>query len=225
MNDDILFSMPVAALAFDVDGTIADTDPVHARAWLGAVRTVTGRSGFDVKEYINECVLGAMSPKLFMARYVTAEEWLLVEKEKRRTYPSLLTADVSLAEGLHELVLSAQDAGVRIAIVSSSSQASVEAILDHAWRAAPPDVIICRKEGVSSKPDPSPYYKALELLDLAPAQVVAFEDADAGVRSAKAAGLTCVQIGPKASKSADTQIFDFRACHITRRGGRVCLIV
>ncbi|MEV5836135.1 HAD family phosphatase [Nocardia sp. NPDC052112] len=218
------FCRSIAALAFDVDGTLADTDPIHAKAWLSALWSVNGRE-FDVEDYIERCILGAMSPREFLSQYCTEDEWPLVEAKKREVYPEYLADGVALLHGVTSLVSAAQSAGIRIALVSSSSRESVEALLNQFWDNRLPDVVICRSDVATSKPHADPYRMAIARLGIASADVIAFEDSDAGMRAAKAAGLACIQVGTGSSELADFRIDDFGECHIETRNGRVCLTI
>lgn len=213
----------VETIALDVDGTIADTDPIHASAWSLALRDVTGHR-FSVEEYLATCIDGAMSPRDFMSGLATPEEWLLIERAKRKIYPSMLRAEGSVTPGLSGLLTQARQAAVRIAIVSSSSRESVDAMLAEMWPGPAPEVVVSRRRGLAPKPDPAPYLLALELLGAAPAQTVAFEDSASGVASAQAARVVCIQIGAHGATAAP-RIADFTACSIVGNAPHAALLV
>ena len=215
MNQKRPFVTPIRALAFDVDGTIADTDPIHAEAWARALKTVNGRQ-FKLSEYLDACVNGAMTPRQFLSQYYDARDWPAIEAEKRRIYPDLMAERISLTAGLAELLSAARLAGVRVAIVSSSSRESVAALLRGSWKGAPPDIVIARGDAEASKPNPAPYEAAVYQLNTPSKYVVAFEDSASGVASARGAGLICVQVGLSARVLSELRIRDFGDCVIER---------
>lgn len=224
MTNDQWVSLPVRGLAFDVDGTIADTDPIHAQAWARALRSVNNRR-FEIADYLEACINGAMTPQQFLSAFSSPDEWASIEYEKRRIYPALLSERVTLTAGLVEFLDTVHSAGVRVAVVSSSSRESVKALLADSWKSAPPDVIVARGEALAPKPDPAPYYAAVELLGVPPARVVAFEDSKSGVSSAQGAGLTCIQVGRGGGRLSRLRIADFVGCSIVKEGEDQCLIV
>ncbi len=214
MTQEQLLTMPVRALAFDVDGTIADTDPIHAEAWARALESVNCRR-FDLSDYLEACINGAMTPQQFLAGYCEPGDWIGIETEKRRIYPGLLAQRASLTPGLVELLAEARSAAVAIAIVSSSSRESVRALLNGPWTAAPPNIIVARADSPSAKPSPEPYRTAVRLLNIPEKFIVVFEDSASGISSAESAGLTCIQLGLECPALAKYRIKDFRDCSIT----------
>lgn len=224
MTNEQRVSMPVRALAFDVDGTIADTDPIHAEAWARALQSVNGQ-WFEVRDYLDACINGAMTPQQFVSSFSRSAEWSLIEAEKRRIYPAMLSDRVTLTAGLVELLAAAHSAEISMAIVSSSSRESVEALLKGPWQSASPDVIVARGDASSPKPDPAPYRTAVEQLGVPAGLAVAFEDSESGALSAKRAGLTCIQVGLVVKALSQLRVADFRDCLLVNEGDCPCLIV
>jgi len=98
---------------------------------------------------------------------------------------------VALRPGVGALLRRAQEAGLRLAIATTTSRSNLAALLTHA--ALPEfDAIVAGEDVSSLKPHPEVYLKALELLDLPADAALAFEDSANGLRSAKAAGLRTI---------------------------------
>lgn len=213
----------VSAVAFDVDGTIADTDPIHGAAWAKALQSIAGRS-FPVADYLAACVDGAMAPRAFVGRYASLDDWPAVEREKRRIYPAMLRADGRLTKGLARLLSQADAADVSTIIVSSSSRESVDTIMRTLWVGAAPAATIVRGDSDTEKPSPSPYVTALDRLQLPASAVVAFEDSASGVASATAAGILCVQVG-RTPTPARLRVDDFDDCSIDTEIDGACLTI
>ena len=214
----------ITAVALDVDGTIADTDPVHGAAWARALQTVTGRT-FTVESYLAACIAGTMSPRALISEYAPEEAWHAIEREKRRIYPKMLrSGGLQLTSGLTSLLAQANGAEVRVVIVSSSSRESVDTMLQVLWTAPAPTAIVARGDSSATKPDPAPYIAALERLHVPAARVAAFEDSPSGIASATAAGLFCVQVGV-GGQSGAPRIRDFTDCTIEADGDMAFLTV
>lgn len=224
MTNDQWVNLAIRALAFDVDGTIADTDPIHAEAWARALRSVNGRS-FKIEDYLDACINGTMTPQQFLATCSSPAEWISIEHEKRRIYPALLSKQATLTAGLIEFLHAVNSTRIRVALVSSSSRESVEALIAGPWGFAAPDVIVARGDASAPKPDPAPFRMAVERLGVLPASVVAFEDSKSGVSSAERAGLTCIQVGCRAGRLSPLRIADFRDCSIVKECENPCLLI
>ena len=85
---------------------------------------------------------------------------------------------------------------VPVAIVSGAYRREIEPVVERAGLADAVRVLVAADDVTRGKPDPEGYVRALEALadDLEPADVVAFEDTEAGIASARAAGLRCVAV-------------------------------
>jgi beta-phosphoglucomutase len=85
---------------------------------------------------------------------------------------------------------------VPVAVVSGAYRREIEPVLAGAGLADWIGVVVAADDVTRGKPDPEGYLCALEKLDngLAPADVVAFEDTEAGIASARGAGLRCLAV-------------------------------
>ena len=72
--------------------------------------------------------------------------------------------------------------------------AEIESVLGAAGLAPFVSLVVAAEDVIAGKPDPAGYIRALELLDRRPDEAVAFEDSEAGVAAAKAAGLRCIAL-------------------------------
>jgi HAD superfamily hydrolase (TIGR01509 family) len=104
-------------------------------------------------------------------------------------------AGMPLREGVRELFDDCARAGLRMAIVTTTSGSNVQALLGAHFGAGWRErfaAVICAEDAPRKKPDPQAYLIALRALRLAPQQVLAIEDAPAGVAAARAAGIPVV---------------------------------
>lgn len=96
--------------------------------------------------------------------------------------------------GAAELLAEIAAAGVPCALVTSSEQAIMDAVLAHSLAGAAFDVTVCAADVSRTKPDPEPYLVAARRLGADPARCVALEDSPNGVSSAEAAGCLVVAV-------------------------------
>jgi HAD superfamily hydrolase (TIGR01509 family) len=115
--------------------------------------------------------------------------------ERRRAHELSLLEAEDLRPGILEYLEEARRRGLKRAIVSSSSNRWIDMHLSRIDRAVGWDAIVAANNDVArAKPRPDLYIEALELLEVAPKDAIAFEDSPNGVRAARAAGIFCVAI-------------------------------
>ena len=181
---------PFAAVAWDVDGTLVDSEPRHHRALLRASRLF----GVTLDHLPDEAYRGI--------------HMLDVWKELRGLYPAKLTRDEWLAAinaeyiadrvamqpmpGAVEAIRALSAAGIPQVCVSNSNRAIVVANLEAIGVGELMAGLVTLDDVAAGKPHPGPYRDGCALLGLHPARVVAVEDSLAGLRSARAAGLFTV---------------------------------
>lgn len=187
--------MPIAAYLFDMDGTFLDSERVWARAM---VRLVQSHGGVCTEEQMLHIVLGrswrdvhlamvALAPPLGSLGIERCAELAREQFHLLATGGDLLIPDS--AEVLRRL------AKIRpTAIVSGSPR---DDVLEGARLAGvASDIRLClgAEDYERGKPAPDGYLLAAQKLGVPPEQCVVFEDSEAGVASAKAAGMFCVAL-------------------------------
>ena len=205
--------MTIAALVFDVDGTLAETEEAHRLAFNAAFADARAgalwpdpQNGWVWDEALYEKLLAVTGGKERIAHYLRryldldpepfGERIAAVHADKTRRFAAILErGGLSLRDGVAETVAWARGAGMKLAIATTTSRPNVEAVCRNGFgREANDlfDVIAAGDEVAAKKPAPDVYLLALERLRLPPSQCVAIEDSANGLRSAKAAGLRCV---------------------------------
>jgi HAD superfamily hydrolase (TIGR01509 family) len=183
------------AVAWDVDGTLIDSEPLHQRALIESGAAF----GVDLSDLPGEAFRGvhmrdiwtALKPRFPIS--VDRKTWIAAIE---RFYVARASS-LSPIPGALEAVRALAAKGVAQACVSNSGRAIVDANLE-ALQIRPAISFSISLEDVSAgKPDPEPYREAARRFALPAAAVVAVEDSGAGVRSARAAGLYVVGYAPK----------------------------
>jgi pseudouridine 5'-phosphatase len=185
--------MPLARqVAFDLDGVIADSEPLHERAndlfleRAGAIMDEGLREemmGRRVRELTDALAaqLGQPPDQVFAER--EAIFWELLEGEGVQAMPGL---DAALAR------LGA--AALPLAVVSSGTSDYVEFVLRWLGVRGAFQVVVSGEEVRRGKPDPEGYLLAARLLRAEPADCAALEDTVHGIAAARAAGMHAVAI-------------------------------
>ncbi|SOB98145.1 HAD superfamily hydrolase (TIGR01509 family) [Rhodobacter sp. JA431] len=203
--------MPLKALIFDVDGTLAETEEVHRQAF-NETFAAHGLDWHWSREDYRE-LLRTTGGKERMAKHRASvgsgpsdAEIADLHKAKTARYVEIIASGaVPLLPGVQDLIARAHAAGLRVAIATTTTRANVDALI-HATFGKPTtavfEVVAAGDEVAQKKPAPDVYLRALDLLSLPPEACIAFEDSRAGLASAKAAGLRVV-LTPSAYTTGD----------------------
>lgn len=189
------------ALIFDVDGTIAETEEVHRRAFNLAFARHGVDLAWDARAYRR--LLRIPGGKARIARSL-AEHGREVEvssvdevhETKTRFYEMLMdSAGVPWRPGIRRLIDEARREGLAIALATTTTEANLQPLfaphLGAAWRSCF-GAIVAGDDVPLRKPAPDVYVEALRRLGVRAANAVAFEDSAAGVEAARTAGLAVV---------------------------------
>lgn len=183
----------LTALLFDLDGTLADTDPLHFQTWKAVLQDY----GLDIDRpfyqanfsgRLNAAIIQDLLPQLSPA--AGAALGLYKEAEFRRR----ATQGLQRLAGLTELITWANDRALKQAVVTNAPIANAEFMLQVLDLIEQFPTVILGEELERGKPDPLPYQVALEQLGVTAANALAFEDSPSGIRSAVGAGIPTVGI-------------------------------
>ena len=183
-----------AAVLFDMDGLLVDTEPVWTVAEVELARELGGEFTPELKAAIVGTRMEVAVPTVLRWFGAPAEAedvartsvWLL------ERMVGLFAARPLVLPGVPELLEGLRQAGVPTALVSSSYRVLVDAVLAHGI--GPFEVTVAGDEVLHGKPHPQPYLLAAERLGVDPAGCVVLEDSPAGVASGEAAGCAVVAV-------------------------------
>lgn len=187
----------IKAVIFDLDGVIVDTANYHYLAW----KRLALELGFDLTLDQNELLKGVSRMRsLDIILDLGGIKLSASEKErfanKKNGWFVEFVNEMKPEEifpGVKDLLRSIRAQGLKVALASSSKNApSVIRLLNIQNEF---DAVVDGTMIIHSKPDPEIFLLAAKKLGIEPASCVVFEDAEAGVEAALAAGMKCVGIG------------------------------
>jgi beta-phosphoglucomutase len=186
----------IRAIVFDFDGVLADSEPLHLRAY----QEVLARHGITLTadEYYGQ-YLGfddaGMFERLAVVHGIEMDAERIAEfiAEKSEVFDALLGSGDVLYPGAAALVESLA-AEFPLGIASGALKHEIRAILRSNDLEDRFRFIVAAGDTRRSKPAPDPYRRAAELHGLVPAQCLAIEDSVWGIQSAKTAGLWCLAV-------------------------------
>jgi HAD superfamily hydrolase (TIGR01509 family) len=121
------------------------------------------------------------------------EERLELVAERMSRYQARAADGSTMGPGTRQAVRYAAKRA-QLAVVSGAARVEIESVLEAAGLAPLVSLVVAAEDVVAGKPDPAGYIRALELLDRRPEEARAFEDSEAGVAAAKAAGVYCIAL-------------------------------
>ncbi|MBR1594005.1 MAG: HAD-IA family hydrolase [Alloprevotella sp.] len=184
------------AVLFDMDGVLFDSMPAHAKCWVEACRKF-GLRATERDTYMNEGRTGASTIDLFTrqqwGRAVRPEEVEAIYAEKCRLFNRW--PEAPKMPGAEAVLRKVQAAGLTIAVVTGSGQASLlERLEKHYSGFFRPGLIVSSRDCERGKPFPDPYLLGLRRAGVSAEEAVVVENAPLGVEAAKAAGIFTVAV-------------------------------
>jgi HAD superfamily hydrolase (TIGR01509 family) len=186
----------IRAVVFDFDGILADSEPLHLRAYQ---EVFDGLGTTLTREEYYSRYLGYNDEDMF--RHVAADRgWSMSDEqiaavvaEKTRVFDAIIdTTDVLFAGAA--ACVERLAAAFPLGIASGALPHEIRTILKRANLDRHFRFIVGSGDTFRSKPAPDPYLRAAELHALPPSECVAIEDSKWGIESAQTAGMTCIGV-------------------------------
>jgi HAD superfamily hydrolase (TIGR01509 family) len=183
---------PHSAYLFDMDGTIADSMPLHYIAW----KTALAEYGCPLFPEPLFYSWGGMPVRAIVATLnqrhnlnMPIEE---VAHRKEGLYYELLPRLTAVPEVLEQI--EAAHKKIPFAVVSGSTRESVTKSLQILNLLDKFDILVCAGDYHKAKPDPEPFLLAAKKLNVPTATCLVFEDTAMGIEAATAAGMQSVRV-------------------------------
>ena len=178
-------------IIFDCYGTLADTMPLHWRAW----QVISKRHGFSLPEERFYSLGGV--PSRDILRILSTEQGvpldpLAVAREKEVEYLPL----IAQVEPINTVVGVAREnyGKIPLAVASGGTKKIIEQVLEHLGIRDLFQAIVTSEDIVNQKPAPDIFLEAARRLGVPPQFCRAYEDTDLGMRAIRAAGMEAVDV-------------------------------
>lgn len=182
------------ALIFDMDGTMVDSMPFHAKSWgeftrrhgiamevSEVLRRTTGRNGV-------ECM-----HELF-GRQLADDDALRLVNEKEAIYRELFAPAFAEVRGFRSFARQAAARGLKVAVGTAGDRHNIEFVMTRLKMAPAPLAVVGGDEGLPGKPEPAIFLEAARRIDVAAAACIVFEDAPLGIEAARRAGMRAIAV-------------------------------
>jgi HAD superfamily hydrolase (TIGR01509 family) len=190
----------ISTVIFDLDGLIADTEPLHCRAYQMAF--AERGVGLNANEYAEHWVRNGKGIVDWVEGRGLAVDPHGLRVRKSEHYLALLESSLRPMEGALELLDALQ--GIRrMALASSSYRDAIDGVLAGLRIAPYFEAIVSGLDVVNVKPSPDIFLKAARDLAVDPSECLVLEDAEKGVIAAHRAGMRCVAVPNDFTKHHD----------------------
>ncbi len=187
-------------LIFDVDGLIANTEPLNARVTIRVLEGMFGLQGLKPEDFVEGIGRGAEAYTRVGAKAhgldLTDEQVTAAAALRERYLAEALRQEgVPAFPGVLDLINAAlRQSDLRLAIATSASGELAQAMLEATGVPYRRMVVVNGEQVKRRKPDPEIFLLAARRIGIPPERCVVFEDAPSGVQAAKAAGAKCVAV-------------------------------
>ncbi|ATA56122.1 MULTISPECIES: HAD family phosphatase [Variovorax] len=184
----------VEALIFDMDGTMIDSMPWHARSWV----TFAQRHGvqLDVSEILARTTgrTGTESMRELFERELSDAECQAMVHEKEEIYRELFHDNFTEVAGFTAFAKAAVARGLKVAVGTAGDRHNIAFAMSRLKMDPLPLAIVGGDEGFSGKPTPAIFLEAARRIGVAPERCIVFEDAPFGIEAARRGGMRAVAV-------------------------------
>ena len=183
--------MTLAALLFDMDGTLIDSMPLHERSWAlwhaemalpydeaGFFAATAGRTNLEILR------------DLFPQEPEDALQAMAARKEA--LYRGIAERELTLIPGALDVIAQGRARGLKIAICTAAPPENIAIAFARFGLGALVDTVTSPADGLRGKPHPDIFLEAARRMGVDPAQCLVFEDAPLGIEAARNGGMAAV---------------------------------
>lgn len=183
----------LSALLFDLDGTLADTNPIHFSSW----QEILKRYGLEIEQdFYDYHISGKHNPQIIkdILPQLSLDEGIQLADEKESYFRELSRNLMEPLPGLVDFLTWAKAQNLQLALVTNAPKANADFMLNALGFSDTFSVVVLGEESPKAKPDPIPYQITLEKLGISKEKAIAFEDSPSGIISAVGAGILTVGV-------------------------------
>ncbi len=184
----------VAALIFDMDGTMIDSMPTHGESWVAFAQN--HGLHIDLHDWLQrtsgrtamECM------ELLFGKSLTPEQAQAYVHEKEQLYRDMYQPIFSEVAGFRAFAARALALGLKVGVGTAGDKENIAFVMGNLQMPGDPLVTVGGDEGLPGKPEPAIFLEVARRLGTDPAQCIVFEDAPLGIEAARRAGMRAVAI-------------------------------
>ena len=203
-NDEqfVRWSHPIAAVAFDMDGLLLNTEELYFEVFDELMQ----RRGLRYTHALRRSMMGLPSPEAFevlireAALRDTADD---LEEECDEIFSGVLPDRLATMPGVHELLQLIESLELPLCVATSSRRSFAIDSLTAVGVVERFDFVITAEEVARGKPFPDIYLEAAKRMQVPPEQMIVFEDSQHGTRAALAAGACTIAVPGDHSRDHD----------------------
>ena len=182
----------LTAVLFDLDGTLANTDPLHYKTWQEILRDY----GLEIDQaFYKAHISGRLNPVIIqdLLPQLSLEEGQQLADHKEACFREIGLTLTPLA-GLVDLLAWIDTQGLKTAVVTNAPRENVKFVLEVLKLGDSFDAVVLAEEAIAGKPDPASYQLVLSQLGISPKDAITFEDSPSGIHAAVGAGIYTIGV-------------------------------
>jgi beta-phosphoglucomutase family hydrolase len=192
-----------SAVIFDLDGVVADTHPVHKRAW----RQLLTELGHAVSEEDLDFVLEGRRRDEILRFFLgdLSDEQVVHYGHRKDSIVRSSSHEVRVLPGIVSFLEQLERQKLPTAVATSAGRCRTQFLLGLLGLVGRFSVVVTGEDVEFGKPHPAIFLLAAKRLQVHPESILVVEDSPAGVQAAKAAGMKCLGIasGPRSQRLID----------------------
>lgn len=191
-NDRMKARIEIKAVVFDMDGVLINSHPTHLAAW----KMFLGSLGSTVSDHELAFILEGRTRTEILSHFLGSLPDCELQEYGRRKDEIFRRMEhkIDAIPGVVDFVRALHEHEIATAIATSASEIRTFSTIERMGLAEHFEIVITASDVVAGKPDPMVYRLACERLGVDPASALAFDDAPAGVQSARSAGMRCIGV-------------------------------